>query len=70
MTGQANSTRIEKLRRREEGKWLAGICQGFARDLGWSVWPIRIIFMVGAFLPILPGIFVYALLWILMPKEA
>jgi len=49
---------------------VAGVCGGIARWGGWSpVW-VRVIFVVGSILPILPGFLVYLLLWLVVPSEA
>lgn len=49
---------------------IAGVCGGIARWLGWNPTLVRFLYVVislasAAF----PGILVYLLLWILMPKD-
>jgi len=49
---------------------VAGVCGGIARWGSWNpVW-VRVIFVVGSILPILPGFLVYLLLWLVVPSEA
>jgi phage shock protein PspC (stress-responsive transcriptional regulator) len=57
------------LHRSREHRILAGVCGGIADWLGWSPTVVRILFVVisiasAAF----PGILVYIILWLLMPK--
>lgn len=57
------------LHRSREHKILGGVCGGIADWLGWSPTVVRVLFVIisiasAAF----PGILVYILLWILMPK--
>lgn len=57
-----------RLRRSRRHRWIAGVCGGIAEHLGWSPWIVRVIFILGAFLPVLPGVLVYLLLWLIVPK--
>jgi phage shock protein C len=57
-----------RLHRSRRHRWIAGVCGGIAERLGWSPWIMRAIFVLGAFLPVLPGVLVYLLLWLLVPK--
>ena len=57
------------LHRSRKHKILGGVCGGIADWLGWSPAVVRVLFVIisiasAAF----PGILVYILLWILMPK--
>ena len=57
------------LHRSRKHKIIAGVCGGLADWLGWSPTLVRALFVVvsvasAAF----PGIIVYVVLWILMPK--
>jgi phage shock protein PspC (stress-responsive transcriptional regulator) len=46
------------------------VCGGIAEWRGWRpVW-VRVAFVVGSILPIVPGFVVYLVLWLLVPKEA
>jgi phage shock protein C len=57
------------LRRSRRNRWIAGVCGGLARSLGWDPTLVRILYVVvsvasAAF----PGILVYLVLWIMMPE--
>ena len=57
------------LHRSRKHKIIAGVCGGLADWLGWSPALVRVLFVLvsiasGAF----PGIIVYVVLWVLMPK--
>jgi phage shock protein PspC (stress-responsive transcriptional regulator) len=48
---------------------LAGVCGGIAQWLGWSSTLVRVLFVLVSILSVaFPGILVYIILWILMPK--
>jgi phage shock protein PspC (stress-responsive transcriptional regulator) len=48
---------------------LAGVCGGIAQWRGWNVTLVRVLFIVGSVIPIIPGFVVYLVLWLLLPKE-
>jgi phage shock protein PspC (stress-responsive transcriptional regulator) len=57
------------LRRSHSKKVLAGVCGGLAEWLGWDVTLVRILYVVVSILSAaFPGILVYVVLWIVMPK--
>lgn len=48
---------------------LAGVCGGIADWLGWNVTLVRILYVIVSIASAgFPGILVYILLWIFMPK--
>lgn len=48
---------------------IAGVCGGLAEWLGWSPTLVRILYVVGSILSVaFPGLVVYIILWIVMPK--
>jgi phage shock protein PspC (stress-responsive transcriptional regulator) len=48
---------------------IAGVCGGIAEWLGWDPTVVRILYVVVSILSAaFPGIIVYVLLWLLMPK--
>jgi phage shock protein PspC (stress-responsive transcriptional regulator) len=58
------------LARNPNDKWIAGVCGGIARWLGWNPDAVRILYILlsicsAAF----PGLLVYIILWIAMPEE-
>jgi len=57
------------LRRSRQQKVLGGVCGGLAEWLGWDVTLVRILYVVVSILSAaFPGVLVYVVLWILMPK--
>ena len=59
---------INRLRRAEADKWIAGVCGGLARLSGVESWIWRMGFVLG----LLFGgftLFVYLVLWIFVPRE-
>jgi phage shock protein C len=48
---------------------IAGVCGGIAEWLGWDPTVVRIVYVLVSILSAaFPGIIVYVILWILMPK--
>jgi phage shock protein C len=59
-----------RLARTPNDKWIAGVCGGIARWIGWDSSIVRIIYLlVSIFSAAFPGILVYIILWIIMPLE-
>lgn len=59
-----------RLVRVSDGKMIAGVLAGIARYLGWDPTMVRIVFVICTVLSAaFPGVIVYAILWVLMPKE-
>ena len=56
------------LTRPQEGRIIAGVCAGLAQRFGWSVFVVRLLFVLSL---VLPGsqVIVYLILWILMPNQ-
>ncbi len=47
---------------------MAGVCGGLAQWLGWDATPMRIVWVGLTFCTVFfPGIFLYLLLWLMMP---
>jgi phage shock protein PspC (stress-responsive transcriptional regulator) len=58
-----------RLRRSRRNRVLAGVCGGLAEWLGWDATLVRILYVVVSILSAaFPGILVYLVLWIVMPK--
>jgi phage shock protein PspC (stress-responsive transcriptional regulator) len=55
------------LRRSRRTKIVAGVCGGIAEWRGWNVTLVRVLFVVGSLVPIIPGFVVYLVLWLLVP---
>jgi phage shock protein PspC (stress-responsive transcriptional regulator) len=56
------------LSRRDDGKWLGGVCAGLARGRGIPVWSVRVAFIVAALVGGL-GILAYLACWLIIPHE-
>ena len=55
--------------RRSHNRMIAGVCGGFAEWLGWNPTTFRILFVLVSILSAaFPGILVYLVLWLVMPK--
>lgn len=49
---------------------IAGVCGGLADWLGWSPTLVRILYVIGSIVSVaFPGLIVYVVLWLLMPKQ-
>jgi len=54
--------------RRSRNRLIAGVCAGIAERYGWKPWRVRIAYVfVSCISAAFPGIFVYLLLWFIMP---
>jgi phage shock protein PspC (stress-responsive transcriptional regulator) len=59
-----------RLVRVKDGAMIAGVLAGLARWLGWDPTMVRIVYVVCSVLSAaFPGILVYLVLWLLMPRE-
>ena len=55
--------------RRSSNKMIAGVCAGIAEYFGWEVTLFRVVFVLASILSVaFPGILVYVVLWVVMPK--
>ena len=55
--------------RRSRDSIIAGVCGGLAEWLGWSPGKVRLIYVIVSVLSAaFPGIIVYIVLWLVMPK--
>ena len=60
-----------KLHRSSSNRIIAGVCGGIAGWLGWNPTTFRVLYVVVSILSVaFPGILVYLILWIVMPKGA
>ena len=61
---------VRKLARSRDNRMIAGVCGGFAEYFGWTPWIVRFIYVLVTILSAaFPGILIYLLLWLLMPKQ-
>jgi len=58
-----------KLCRARDDHWIAGVCGGLAKYLGWGSSRVRIIWVLATIFTAFAGVIVYLVLWFLMPKE-
>ena len=57
------------LQRSNRHKMIAGVCGGLAEWLGWDVTLVRILYVIVSVVSVaFPGILVYIILWVLMPR--
>ena len=57
------------LQRSRRDRMIAGVCGGLAEWLGWDPTVVRVLYVLVSILSAaFPGILVYLLLWIIMPK--
>jgi phage shock protein PspC (stress-responsive transcriptional regulator) len=48
---------------------LGGVCGGIADWLGWSPTWVRVLYVIGSLISVaFPGMIVYIILWVVMPK--
>ncbi len=63
------ATGRDKLHRSSSNRIIAGVCGGIAEWLGWNPTTVRVLYVVVSILSVaFPGILVYLILWIAMPK--
>ena len=60
---------LRDLRLSTEHKVIGGVCAGIAEWLEWKRTTVRILFVIGSFVPIIPGFVVYLVLWVILPKK-
>ena len=59
----------KRVLRKSPDRMIAGVCGGIAEWLGWDPTLVRILYiLISALSVAFPGILVYILLWIVMPK--
>lgn len=59
----------ERLTRPREGIKIAGVCAGVARYLDLDVTLVRIVWLLLAILPPVPGFIAYLICWVIMEKD-
>ena len=54
---------------RSRNKMIAGVCAGIAEYFGWEVTLFRVVYVVVSILSAaFPGILVYIVMWVVMPR--
>ena len=57
------------IRRSKTNSMIGGVCAGIAEHFGWSVTGTRVAYVVLSIISAaFPGILVYLILWLLLPK--
>lgn len=60
-----------RLARNPNDKWVAGVCSGIARWMGWDATVVRLIFLLGTVFSVgIGGVLAYIILALVMPVEA
>jgi len=63
------ATGRDKLHRSSSNRIIAGVCGGIAQWLGWNPTTVRVLYVIVSILSVaFPGILVYIILWLVMPK--
>ena len=63
------SNNLVKLHRSRNNRILAGVMGGIAEYVGWSPFWVRLLFVIISSLSVaVPGILIYIVLWLVMPK--
>lgn len=58
------------LYRSRRSRIIAGVCGGLAEWLAWDPMLVRVLYVIGSVLSVaFPGLVVYLILWIVMPKS-
>lgn len=61
--------KLAKLHRSQNNRMIAGVMGGIAEYVGWSpIWVRLLFFIVSTLSAAVPGILIYIILWIIMPK--
>jgi phage shock protein C len=56
--------------RSRDDRWIAGVCGGIAKALGWDSTAVRILYVIVSILSAaFPGAIAYLVLWLVMPAE-
>jgi phage shock protein PspC (stress-responsive transcriptional regulator) len=59
---------LNRLRRRADDRWIAGVCSGLARASGAEAWVWRLLFTLAFFFGG-AGLVIYLLMWLFVPMS-
>ena len=59
----------KRLTRSVDDSWVAGVCGGIAKYFGWDAGVVRLLYLLLTLFTAFSGIFIYIILWILMPQK-
>lgn len=63
-------TRSDGIKRSRSDAILGGVCAGIAKHFGWSATGTRVAYVLISILSVaFPGILVYLILWLVLPRE-
>ncbi|WP_201583015.1 PspC domain-containing protein [Psychrobacter immobilis] len=63
--------KLAKLHRSQNNRIIAGVMGGIAEYVGWSPTWVRLLFVIVSSLSVaVPGILIYIVLWIIIPKAS
>ena len=68
-SGATASAPVKRLRRVMADKKIAGVCSGFAEYFDMDVTLVRLIWVGLFLLPPSPGLIIYIIAWIILPKN-
>lgn len=61
----------KRLKRSRNDRMIAGVCGGLAKYMDVDPTIVRLIFALGTlFTVVFPGVLIYLVMWIVMPKES
>ncbi|MEM8873179.1 MAG: PspC domain-containing protein [Planctomycetota bacterium] len=59
----------QRLARSESHRMIGGVCGGIALFLGWDPTLVRVLYVIVSIVSVaFPGLLVYLLLWLVMPR--
>ncbi|MDZ4728361.1 MAG: PspC domain-containing protein [Xanthomonadales bacterium] len=59
------------IKRSRSNKIIGGVCGGIAEHFGWSITATRVVYVLASVLSVaFPGIIVYLVLWLVLPRQA
>jgi phage shock protein C len=60
----------KRLKRAQQERMIAGVCGGLAKYVNVDVTIVRVLFVIlTVFTAVIPGILVYLIMWIIVPKD-
>ena len=58
------------IKRSRANAMIGGVCAGIAEHFGWSVTATRVVYVLASILSVaFPGIIVYLVLWLILPRQ-
>ena len=61
----------KRLKRSQQERIIAGVCGGLAKYLNVDATIVRVIFVIlTVFTAVIPGILIYLVMWIIIPKDS